>query len=105
MKHDYLETSLWFKERITDPYQTIAGLFSAADIACYRKMIKDLVKTACSRGTWKKTTPGDLLYQLGLVESLINAAFLINKEKKRSPLSIDHKDIFNPNLYVGWHAN
>jgi hypothetical protein len=23
-KHEYLETSLWYKEEITDPYQTIA---------------------------------------------------------------------------------
>ena len=105
MKHDYLETSLWYREEIADPYQTIAELFAAADIAFYRKTIKGVVQAACSCRIWRKDNPGDLLYEFKLFESVINAAYLINKEKKTSPLTISHKDMFNPNLYVGWHSN
>jgi len=104
-KAEYLTTSIWYREPITDPYQTIAEFFSAADPATYRKDIKDILKTASSNHSWRKSNPGDLLYHLKLIESVINAAFLINKEKKESPLDITPKDIFNPNLYCGWHAN
>ena len=105
-KHDeYLSTSLWYRERITDPYQTIAEFFSFADVASQRKHIITMLKVACSGHSWRKTDPGDLLYHLKIIESVINAAFLINKEKKQSPLDITQKDIFNPNLFCGRHAH
>ena len=75
--HDYIDTSIWYKEEITDPYQVIAEFFAAADVASHRKDIKDA----------------------------INAAYLINKEKKKSPLSIGKDDLFNPNLFCSWHAD
>jgi hypothetical protein len=102
---EYLSTSVWYREAITDPYQTIAEFFSADDIASFRKHIKAMLKAACSDCSWRKSEPGDLLYYLKLIESVINAAFLINKDKKQSPLDITPKDIFNPNLYCGRHAN
>lgn len=105
MKHDYLETSLWYREKIIDPYQIIAEFFSAADIASYRDTIKGVLQAACSDRIWRKNSPGDLLYKFKMFESVINAAYLVNKEKKTSPLSIDYKDIFNPNLYIGWRSN
>jgi len=104
-EHDYIDTSIWYKNEITDPYQTITELFTAADLAYYRITIKAALNAACSDKVWDKTSPGDLLWFLERLESGINAAYLINKEKKKSPLSIGKDDVFNPNLYCSWHAD
>jgi len=103
--HDYIDTSIWYKEEITDPYQVIAEFFAAADVASHRKDIKDAIKAACSGHSWSKKNPGDLLFHFEKLESVINAAYLINKEKKKSPLSIGKDDLFNPNLFCSWHAD
>lgn len=103
--NEYLKTSLWYKETITDPYQVIAEFFTAADIASYRKCIRDVLKAACSNHIWKKENPGELLYEFQKLESIINAAYLLNKEKKKSPLNIRKDNLFNPNLYCGWQGN
>ena len=104
-EHDYIDTSIWYKNEITDPYQAITELFTAADLAYYRRTIKGALNAACSDKVWNKTSPGDLLWFLERLESGINAAHLINKEKKKSPLSIGKEDVFNPNLYCSWHAD
>ena len=104
-ENDYIDTSIWYKNEITDPYQTIAEFFTAADLAYYRKTIKGALNAACSDKVWNKTSPGDLLWFFERLESVINAAYLINKEKKKSPLSIGKEDVFNPNLYCSWHAD
>lgn len=99
MKHDYLETSIWYKERIKDPYQVIAAFFSAADIASHRKRIRVFLKASCSDKIWRKDNPGDLLHDFKLIESVINAAYVLNKEKKKSPIEITSYDLLNRNLY------
>lgn len=104
-EHDYIDTSIWYKNEISDPYQAIAELFTAADVAYYRKTIKGALDAACSGKFWNKSSPGDLLWFFERLESVINAAYLINKEKKKSPLSIGKDDVFNPNLYCSWHAD
>jgi hypothetical protein len=104
-ENDYIDTSIWHKNEITDPYQTIAEFFTAADLVYYRKTIKDALNAACSDKVWNKTSPGDLLWFFERLESVINAAYLINKDKKKSPLSIGKEDVFNPNLYCSWHAD
>lgn len=104
MKHEYLETSVWFKDKITDPYQIIAAFFDAADIAHHRKIIKNILQVACSDRCWEKQEPGHLLYEFSLLESVINAAWVLDQEKKKDPLFINPEDVFNPNLYVGWHG-
>jgi hypothetical protein len=101
-EHDYIESSIWYKEEITDPYQIIAEFFSAADLNSNRKIIKDVLFAANSEKIYKKDTPGDLLFHFKLFESLINAAYLINQEKKKSPLEISNYELFNPNLFRGW---
>jgi hypothetical protein len=104
MKHEYLETSVWFKEKITDPYQIIAAFFDAADIVHHRKIIKNILQVACSDRCWEKQEPGHLLYEFSLLESVINAAWVLDQEKKIDPLFINPEDVFNPNLFMGWHG-
>ena len=103
-EREYLETSLWYREEITDPYQVIAEFFSHADVASHRKVIRDTIKAACSDYISNKKNPGDVLFDFKILESVINAAFLLNKEKRKSPLSINKDNLFDPNLYCGWHA-
>jgi hypothetical protein len=102
MKQDYLKTSVWYKEPIDDPYQLIAEFFDSADIAYYRKHIKSIIQTAGSYNCWKKKDPGYLMDEFRLLESIINAAYLLNHQKKKDPLCIDPEDVFDPNLFVGW---
>lgn len=101
-EHDYIKTSIWYKDEITDPNQIIAEFFSAADLAATRKIIQNLLLAANSTKMYNKDAPGDLLFHMRLFESLINAAYLINQEKRKSPLEISNYELFNPNLFRGW---
>jgi hypothetical protein len=104
-EQDYLETSIWYRERITNPYEVIAEFFFDADIATHRKMVRDILLAANSDKVYDKDSPSDLLLQFKFVESVINAAYLINEEGKESPIKIEKKDVFNPNLYCSWHKD
>lgn len=101
-KHEYLATSLWYREKITDPYQIFAEFFSAADVVSHKKTVNDTLRAASSNRIYDKRNPGDLLFSLGQLESIINAVYLLNKEKKKSPLSIEVNGVFDPNLFRGW---
>jgi len=101
-EHDYIKTSIWYKDEITDPNQIIAEFFSAADLAANRKIIHSLLLAANSTKIYNKDAPGDLLFHMRLFESLIDAAYLINQEKRKSPLEISKYELFNPNLFRGW---
>jgi hypothetical protein len=103
--HDYLPTSLWYKQEIADPYQVIAEFFCSASLPSHRKCIKDVLKAAAGNFIWRKHNPGDLLHEFKMIESVINAAYLINKENKTSPLTISKESSFNPNLFCGWHVH
>ena len=101
-KLEYLATSIWYREKISDPYQIFAEFFSSADVASHKKTVDDSLRAASSRRIFDKRNPGDLLFSLGLLESIINAAYILNKEKKKSPLSIEASNMFDPNLFRGW---
>lgn len=101
-EREYLDTSIWYKEKITDPYQTFAEFFSSADVVSHKRTVNDALRAASSDRIYDKRNPGDLLFSLGLLESVINAAYLLNKEKGESPLSIEVGNVFDPNLFRGW---
>jgi hypothetical protein len=84
-EHTYLDSSIWYKEEINDPYQTFAEYFSAADLVSHKKTVKEALNAANSDHIWSKQNPGNLLFSLGQLESIINAAFIIKKEKKKPP--------------------
>ena len=102
---NYLQTSLWYKEKITDPYQVIAEFFCSAGLTAYRKCIKAALGAVSGKHIWRKYNPGDLLYEFKMIESVINAAYLINKENKTSPLIIKKESSFNPTFFCGWHVD
>ena len=104
-QHDYLKSSFWCKEEIIDPYQTIALIFDEANVSIYRNNIKNILRTTHSYRRWKEHPLNNPFFTFEKLELMMNAAYLINKESKHSPLNISMSDIFNPNLYYGWHAN
>ena len=104
-QYDYLKSSFWCKEEIIDPYQTIALIFDEANVSIYRNNIKNILRTTHSYRRWKEHPLNNPFFTFEKLELMMNAAYLINKESKHSPLNISMSDIFNPNLYYGWHAN
>lgn len=83
MKHAYLKSSIWYREKIEDPYQVITDGFSAAKVSDYRKDIKCLLQAACADHVISNRYPSDMLCLAEYLESLINAAWLISREKKK----------------------
>ncbi len=102
-KHNYLQTSIWYREKIKDPYQVIAAAFDYADITFYRKMILKMLQSVQRKKIYSKTDPGHLLSELGKLESVINAAYFLMKEKKTSPLEIVKYQFFTKSLYCSRH--
>lgn len=104
-QQDYLLTSCWYKEIIIDPYQVIAAAFDFSDLAPYRKVIKGVLLSIHQNKIYYKDAPANLLYEFKMLESVVNAAYIINKEKRKSPIEVWTSDLFNKNLYCGWRSN
>ncbi|RFM26995.1 hypothetical protein [Deminuibacter soli] len=99
---DYIKTSIWYREEITDPYQIIANYFDFATVADYRHQVLQMIKKAYTKGIWQKRCPANVLFSFEQLEGLINAAYLIDKENKNGQLKIQRSEAFNPNLFRGW---
>jgi hypothetical protein len=104
-QHDYIESSIWYTQEITDPYQVIAEFFFAGNVGSFRKGIKKAVLAAFSDKTYSRKNPGTLLWEFERIESVINAAYLINQENKKSPIIVDNHNLLNKNLYFGWEVD
>lgn len=98
---EYRNSSIWFKDEILDPNQLLAEFFTMADVADYRKDIYNIVRAACSGKYWKKGSPNDMIFILKGLESIVNAAYILYRQGKQSPLQIEDRDIFNLNLFRG----
>ena len=66
-----------------DPRQIIRDFFIYSDLAFYRKTIRQVVRVASSHRIWTKSEPGELVDEFKLLESVINAAYILNKKGKR----------------------
>jgi hypothetical protein len=91
--------SYWHDEGITDPYQVIAEFFSAEHLYDSRKYLTRLIDTAYSHKVWKGNNPDYVLFQFDMLESLFNAAWLIDRERETSSIVFNRSDDFNPNLF------
>lgn len=98
MKHEHLKSSISPREKKPDPFEVINNFFSAAEIHSHRKYIKAALKAASSGSVWKKGDPGLLVHEFKLLESLINAAYLLKPDKISMPAPAD--DDFSPQLFV-----
>lgn len=98
-KHDYLVGSRWSKTQIADPYEAIAECFTSCHLTDFRKFITGVFLFIYRDKIYNKTTPSTLLVDFQILELLINAAYLINKKRKKSPIMIMDNEAFNKNLY------
>src|SRR6218665_548852 len=88
---DLFATVCWHSMIITDPYQVLAECFAYANISYFRKMIKDILLSTTQKKIYDKEYPGSVLYEFKVLESVINAAYFINDEKKQSPRSEERR--------------
>lgn len=58
MKDNYRKSSIWYKERITDPRQIISDFFIYSELEFYRKTIRQVIRVASSKRIWTKSEPG-----------------------------------------------
>ena len=96
---DYLLGSIWYREPIVNPYQVISDFFFDADVKTYRKIVKAMMFAASKEEIYAKSSPSELLHNVEMLESLINAAYLINSQDRHSPVQISDQDLFNPDLF------
>lgn len=97
----YLATSIWYKESIIDPYQVIAEYFKFDTVVSHRKTIKKVLKACSTDKLYRKSNPGQILYEFKMLESVINSAYIIIQDKKENPLVLNPADTLNKNLYCG----
>jgi hypothetical protein len=88
---------------ITEPYELIAEAFRFADIGDYREMIQGVMMGACSETIYRRKTPGDLLYEFKIMLSIVDAAELINKKKKKNLVIKEKGDLFDKRFYRRRH--
>lgn len=83
----------------TDPYKVIKEVFSFADIGFYRNFIRDILRFSSSRKKYNKEDAGYILLLLEGLNCLLQACFIISKEKKHSHLELGEEDILNRHFY------
>lgn len=79
--NDYLKSSIWHREKIDDPFETLDLAFSRAKVCSYKKLIQEVLNSACNRSIWNKDSPGDLLFYFEGIESIINSCYVIERNK------------------------
>lgn len=105
-KHlDYLISSCWYKELITDPRQTFAEAFSCMDLIRYRQKLKMVISATTLESIYIDDSVSNLLCDFKLLESVINAAYIINRDGIKGPIIINDRDLMNANLYSGSHRD
>ncbi|TKT94049.1 hypothetical protein [Dyadobacter frigoris] len=72
--------SIWYREKINDPISVIANFFDAYSLTSFRTYLYEVLQTTSNDHFYQKGSPSDVLYVLEKLESLINAAYLINDE-------------------------
>lgn len=95
---DVFETKCWSYHVITDPYQVFAEVFSSADMDFFRRLIKKIMRYAESDEICRHKSPGDVLFYMRIIRSLVKAADSL-KEIKNGPVMVSEADVFNKKYY------
>jgi hypothetical protein len=94
-----------------NPYKAIADFFNYCDLGEHRKYIDAWLNVVNSNHYWHISCPADLLLYYEELKNLIDAAYLIRKEKKKRKTARDllqakgldsDKCLLHPALYFGW---
>lgn len=89
----------WNSLEFNNPYGVIKEIFEFAHIGFYRKFIRDVLLYTTKNKQYKKHHAGNIMFLLEGIKCLLNACFLISKEKMHSLLEVREEDIMNGNFY------
>ncbi|MGN7890329.1 hypothetical protein [Dyadobacter sp. 22481] len=70
--------SIWYRQRIIDPFRVIADFFDAYSLMSFKANLYDVLQAVSADHFYQKGSPSDVLYIFERLESVINAAYLIN---------------------------
>lgn len=72
--------SIWYRQRISDPFKVITDFFDAYSLMSFKANLYDVLQAVSADHFYQKGSPSDVLYIFERIESMINAAYLINNE-------------------------
>ena len=103
-----MQTSVWEQQTFNNPYKVFKHFFSENHLSDYKDVISELCEAAFSAQIWDKSSPGTVLHFIAHFESVINAAFVIDSEKrpvihgnktksfKKTNLTLTPEEVKNP---------
>ncbi|MBS1664573.1 MAG: hypothetical protein JST68_26245 [Bacteroidetes bacterium] len=100
-QHEYLLSSIFYREVIDEPYGVLEEAFDFSDVMHYRKLIKNLLVSAWSDKMYRKDKPGNLMFEFKMLESIINAAWLIEREGGGGLFKVGEEDLMDRRSYCG----
>lgn len=83
-----------------DPYIVIKEIFSFAHVDFYRDFIGDILLYSSRKKVYRKKYTGDIMFILDGIFCLLQAGYVISKERKHSILDIRESDILNSSFYT-----
>jgi hypothetical protein len=72
--------SIWYRERINDPFQVIHDFFDFASLINFKANLYEILKATSEDNFYHIGSPNNVLHNLEKFESMINVAYLINGE-------------------------
>lgn len=100
---DYILSSCWYKEVITDPRQTFAEAFLFMDIFGFRRLFKEVLRATLPGASYTPNLIADLICEFKIIESVINAAYIINRDQVKCSIETDSTELSNNFVYYGEH--
>jgi len=79
-KHKKLKNhSVWYRERINDPFQVIRSFFDYSSLMSFKMNLYEILKVTSEEYFYQKGSPNSVSHHLERLESIINAAYLMNE--------------------------
>ena len=69
--------SIWFKEKISDPYLVISSFFDGYSLEEFNSYLLDILEACSENQFYQKASPADVLHFFENLESIINASYLV----------------------------
>lgn len=80
-KHKKLKNhSVWYRERINDPFQVIRSFFDYSSLMSFKTNLYEILKVTSEAYFYQKGSPNSVSHHLERFESIINVAYLLNGE-------------------------
>jgi len=85
-KHKKLKNhSVWYRERINDPFQVIQSFFDYSSLMSFKTNLYEILKVTSEDYFYQKGSTNSVSHHLERLESIINVAYLMNGEYLGQP--------------------